>query len=93
VDERAGEFLRCPWHHWEFDLRTGRSWFDPGKTRVRRYPVDVVPVSPEDVVDPERGRQPRPHVLERFPVHREGDVIVIDTGQVPAAQTGPAPRP
>ena len=31
--------LRCPWHNWEFDLRTGRSWFDPERTRVRAYPV------------------------------------------------------
>ena len=26
---RPGEFLRCPWHGWEFDIRTGQSWFDP----------------------------------------------------------------
>lgn len=38
---RRGEILRCPWHGWEFDLRTGRSWFDPAKTRVRSYHVRV----------------------------------------------------
>ena len=26
---RASEFLRCPWHGWEFDIRTGQSWCDP----------------------------------------------------------------
>ncbi|MBO0876433.1 MAG: Rieske (2Fe-2S) protein [Pseudonocardia sp.] len=38
---RRGEFLRCPWHQWEFDIRTGQSWLDPAKTRVRRYDVKV----------------------------------------------------
>lgn len=35
-----GRALACPWHHWEFDLRTGRSLFDPS-VRVRTYPVVV----------------------------------------------------
>ena len=26
---RQGEMLRCPWHCWEFDIRTGQSWCDP----------------------------------------------------------------
>ena len=36
-----GEIIRCPWHGWEFDVRTGRSWFDPLRTRVRSYPAGV----------------------------------------------------
>ena len=36
---RPGEIIRCPWHGWEFDLRTGSSWFDPRRVRVRRYPA------------------------------------------------------
>ncbi len=36
---RAGEFIRCPWHQWEFDIRTGKSWFDPRRTKVRPFPV------------------------------------------------------
>jgi 3-phenylpropionate/trans-cinnamate dioxygenase ferredoxin subunit len=40
---RPGEILRCPWHGWEFDLRTGQSWFDPIQVRVRRYEVSVEP--------------------------------------------------
>jgi 3-phenylpropionate/trans-cinnamate dioxygenase ferredoxin subunit len=46
---REGEILRCPWHGWEFDLTTGKSIFNPHRTRVRRYDVSVV----EDV-DEER---------------------------------------
>ena len=38
---RKGEILRCPWPGWEFDVRTGQSWFDPTRTRVRRYEVTV----------------------------------------------------
>ena len=43
VYTREGEILRCPWHGWEFDLATGRSVFDPTRTRVRSYPVEVEP--------------------------------------------------
>lgn len=41
VWEREGEILRCPWHGWEFDITTGRSVFNPHKTRVRSYEVTV----------------------------------------------------
>jgi nitrite reductase/ring-hydroxylating ferredoxin subunit len=36
-----GMIIRCPWHGWEFDVRTGRSWCDPERTRVKAYPVAV----------------------------------------------------
>ena len=26
---RQGEFLRCPWHGWEFEIATGQSYCDP----------------------------------------------------------------
>jgi 3-phenylpropionate/trans-cinnamate dioxygenase ferredoxin subunit len=42
---RPGEIVRCPWHGWEFDIRTGQSWFDPVQVRVRRYDVTVAPGS------------------------------------------------
>jgi nitrite reductase/ring-hydroxylating ferredoxin subunit len=40
---RPGEILRCPWHSWEYDIRTGQSWFDPDQVRVRAYEVAVEP--------------------------------------------------
>lgn len=38
---RPGEMLRCPWHGWEFDIRTGQSWCEPDKIAVRQYPVEA----------------------------------------------------
>ncbi|MGE4428032.1 MAG: Rieske (2Fe-2S) protein [Solirubrobacteraceae bacterium] len=55
---REGEFARCPWHGWEFDIRTGQSWFDPERTRVRAYAVEVESACPEPeaaVEDPRQG--------------------------------------
>jgi 3-phenylpropionate/trans-cinnamate dioxygenase ferredoxin subunit len=47
--EPSREVLTCPWHGWEFFVRTGRSWCEPDRLRVRRYPVSVetYPVSVE----------------------------------------------
>lgn len=39
--QRDGEILRCPWHGWEFDLKTGESVFNPHKVWVRKYEVSV----------------------------------------------------
>lgn len=38
--DREGEILRCPWHQWEFDIKTGCMVID-GKVRTRTYEVTV----------------------------------------------------
>ena len=38
---RRGELLRCPWHGWEFDLRTGKSRCEPDRTKVRSFDLKV----------------------------------------------------
>lgn len=38
---RKGEMLRCPWHGWEFDIRTGKSFCDPLRTRVKSFDIRV----------------------------------------------------
>ena len=38
-----GTMLRCPWHCWEFDIRTGQSWCDPNDIKARSYAVTVEP--------------------------------------------------
>jgi 3-phenylpropionate/trans-cinnamate dioxygenase ferredoxin subunit len=32
--------LACPWHRWEFDVRTGRALWDPGY-RMKTYPARI----------------------------------------------------
>ncbi len=34
--ERENEIIKCPWHQWEYDLKTGQAIYDP-KFRVRTY--------------------------------------------------------
>ena len=36
---RQGEIVRCPWHGWEFDIRTGQSYCDPERIRTKAYEV------------------------------------------------------
>jgi nitrite reductase (NADH) small subunit len=38
--EQEGEVIRCPWHLWEFDIRTGQCLVDP-RVRVKTYPVQI----------------------------------------------------
>jgi len=66
---RRGEMLKCPWHGWEYDIRTGQSWCDPNDTKVRAYPVTVEPG--EALV---RG----PFVAETFAVAVEQEYVVVD---------------
>jgi nitrite reductase/ring-hydroxylating ferredoxin subunit len=66
---RKGEIIRCPWHSWEFDIRTGQSWCDPGKVKTRRYQVSV-----------EQGAKlvDGPYKAETFPVSIENDYVVVE---------------
>ena len=66
---RKGEILRCPWHGWEFDIRTGQSWCDPEKVNLRLYPIEVAPG--QTVV---KG----PYVAETIPVSVENDYVVVE---------------
>ncbi len=40
IYEREGEILKCPWHEWEFDIRTGHALVAKG-LRVKTYSVTV----------------------------------------------------
>ena len=67
---RAGEMLRCPWHGWEFDVRSGRSWCDPSRLRLINYAVSV---------EPGAKLVAGPYVAETFQVALEADYIVVET--------------
>jgi nitrite reductase/ring-hydroxylating ferredoxin subunit len=73
---RHQEFVRCPWHGWEFDIRTGQSWCDPKSTRVRPFQVTV---------KPGRALVKGPYVAEAFPISVEEDYLVIDPSKPPAS--------
>ena len=38
--ERAGELIRCAWHGWEFEIRSGKCLVDD-KLKARTFPVHV----------------------------------------------------
>ena len=74
--DRAGEILRCPWHGWEFDLRTGQSWFDPKKVRVKTYEATIAPGA--TLTSPIAGLLPGPHLAETYPVSVEENYLVVE---------------
>ncbi len=66
---RRGEMIRCPWHYWEFDIRTGRSWFDPKRVQVRQYPARI---------EPGAALVEGPYTAETIPVRVEDDYVVVE---------------
>jgi 3-phenylpropionate/trans-cinnamate dioxygenase ferredoxin subunit len=67
--QSRGEIVRCPWHGWEFDLRTGKSWCDPQRTWVKSYPSNVEPG--DRVVE-------GPYVAETFEITVDENYVVIE---------------
>jgi nitrite reductase/ring-hydroxylating ferredoxin subunit len=66
---RRGEIIRCPWHGWEFDLRTGKSWCEPDRVRARQFAVSIA--AGAKLVE-------GPYVAETFPVRVEDDYVVLE---------------
>ena len=61
--------LRCPWHGWQFELRTGEAWCDPTTLKARNYPAVV-----------ESGAQltKGPYVAETFQVSVDKEYVLIE---------------
>ena len=66
---RHGEIIRCPWHGWEFDIRTGQSWCEPDRIQTKQYPVEIA--AGTDLV---KG----PYIAETIPVLVEENYIVVE---------------
>lgn len=77
---RRGEILRCPWHGWEFDVKTGQSWFDPAKTKTKSYVTTVESgreLAESDAELASAGFEPGPYKTEMFEVEVEDDFVVV----------------
>lgn len=69
VLSRQGEIVRCPWHGWEFDIRTGQSYCDPATIRTRKYEV---------AVETGAGVVKGPYIAETIVVTVEEDYVVVE---------------
>jgi len=68
--DRPGEIIRCPWHGWFFDLRTGQSWGEPDRVKTRPYEVKIA-----------EGRQlvEGPYQAETVDVTTDRRYVIIET--------------
>jgi 3-phenylpropionate/trans-cinnamate dioxygenase ferredoxin subunit len=79
---RPGEVLKCPWHAWEYDVRTGQSWYQAAKPRIRRYPVSVASAQvllsarEDELID--AGYVKGPYVAETLPVAVDEQYVVVE---------------
>jgi len=62
---REDEIIQCPWHGWEFEIQTGRTYFNPHKMRAQTYEVTVGQGGDEGVA------------LETFPVTTEDGLVIL----------------
>jgi nitrite reductase/ring-hydroxylating ferredoxin subunit len=73
----ASRLVKCPRHGWEYELATGRSWYDPQHSRVRAYDVSVQ--SGADLTEQqESGRVPGSLVAETISISIEDDYLVVE---------------
>lgn len=66
----ARMLVRCPWHGWQFDIRTGQSWCEPDRMKLPTYQVEVEAGS---------SLAAGPYVAETVEVAVEGQYVVIKT--------------
>ena len=75
---RKGEILRCPWHGWEYDIKTGQSWVDPSSVRVRSYEVEVAQVAEIEGEGDMAGLVKGPYVAETYEVTVDERYLVVE---------------
>lgn len=67
---REGEIIQCPWHGWKFDIRDGRSIFNPHAMKTSTYDV---------VAEPSQGMSIK---CERYGTELKGDEPPVETYSV-----------
>ncbi len=73
------ELLRCPWHGWQYDVRTGQSWCEPERARTITYPVKVARGAELDSgAVKESELVPGPLIAETVKVSLEEDYVVVE---------------
>jgi 3-phenylpropionate/trans-cinnamate dioxygenase ferredoxin subunit len=100
--------LACPWHGWEFDVRTGQSYFDPAGVRARPFEVGVergdalmveleageAGLAPAEHPAGSAGeRRPGPYRAETFDVTVEDDYLVVSMRPPRPSRTPAAAAP
>jgi 3-phenylpropionate/trans-cinnamate dioxygenase ferredoxin subunit len=80
---RKGEILRCPWHGWEFDVKSGQSWWNPTQKRVRKYKVRLesgseIQEEVKEVKAAATGLQKGPYTAETYDVSIEKQYVVVE---------------
>lgn len=77
--DESQDLLTCPWHNWEFDIKTGQSYWDPKHMRARPFAVDVETGHEvaEQVQDGTLSRVKGPYQAETIEVTVESDYVVL----------------
>ena len=75
------DLITCPWHNWEFDIKTGQSFWNPAHLKARPFSVGVEAGSEvaEQIESGAVGLIKGPYKAETIEVAVESDYIVLFT--------------
>lgn len=85
--DTSATIVTCPWHNWEFDIRTGQSYWDPNNLHARPFAIAIETgdAVAEQVDDGSVGRIKGPYKAEMIDVGVESDYIVLSLKAQPRA--------
>ena len=63
------EMIRCPWHGYQYDLRTGESWCDRDNISLRKYATSV---------ESGEGLLKGPFIAESYPVSVDESYVLVE---------------